>query len=47
MVSFKSRSLYLREKVIGTHRIGGGVGPRIGLDAVEKKKNHFITATGN
>jgi hypothetical protein len=26
------------ERAPGTHRIGGWVGPRVGLDAVEKRK---------
>jgi hypothetical protein len=36
VVSFTTRPLYLPEKVPpGTHWIGGWVGPREGLDAVE------------
>jgi len=33
-----TRPLYPRERVPGTHWIGGWVGPRTVLDAVEKKK---------
>jgi hypothetical protein len=29
----------LRERATGTYRIGGWMGPRAGLDAVEKRKN--------
>jgi hypothetical protein len=36
MVSFTPRPLYPRESVPDTHWIGGWVGPRAGLDDVEK-----------
>jgi len=44
MVSFTPRPLYPRERVPGTHWIGGWVDPRTVLDAVVKK---FPAPTGN
>jgi hypothetical protein len=44
VVSFTSWSLYPRRKSPGTHCIGGWVGPRAGLDDVEKRK--FFTLPG-
>jgi hypothetical protein len=44
MVSFTSRPLYLQEK---SPRIGGWVGPRIGLDIVAKRKNPFTVLDWN
>jgi hypothetical protein len=38
-------ALTFGEKVPGTHCIGGSVGPRSGLDAVEKIKS--LAPTGN
>jgi hypothetical protein len=38
LVSFTPRPLYRREKASGTHSIGRWVGPRVGLDAVAKRK---------
>jgi len=38
VVSFTPLPLYLWGKNHGTHRIGGWVGPRAGLDAVAKRK---------
>jgi hypothetical protein len=38
VVSFTSRSLYLRERAPGTHWIGGWVDPKAGLNDVEKIK---------
>jgi hypothetical protein len=38
MVSFTSRPLYPGERALSTHWIGGRVGPRAGLDALEKRK---------
>jgi len=35
------------EKSPGTHRIGGWVGTRAGLDAVAKRKNPIIAPAGN
>jgi hypothetical protein len=37
--SFTSAPLYSWRRTINTHWVGGCVGPRAGLDAVEKKKN--------
>jgi hypothetical protein len=36
VVNFTPRPLYLRGKTVGTHWIGGWVGPRADLEAVEK-----------
>jgi len=36
-----------RIRVPSTHRIGGWVGLRVGLDAVAKRKNPNITPAGN
>jgi hypothetical protein len=38
VLSFTPRPLYDRKKSAGTHWIGGWVGPRTGLDYVEKRK---------
>jgi hypothetical protein len=38
VVSFTPRPLYHRRKPPGTHWIGAWVGPRVGLDAVAKRK---------
>jgi hypothetical protein len=38
VVSFTPRQLYPGKRAPGTHWIGGGVGPRAGLDDVEKRK---------
>jgi len=37
-ICFTPLPLYLRGKSPGTHWIGGYMGPRAGLDAVEKRK---------
>jgi hypothetical protein len=37
----------LRERVPGTHWIGGCVGPRAGLDAVVKRKIHSLRRESN
>jgi hypothetical protein len=37
-VNFTPRLLKLRERAVGTHWIGGWVGPKAGQDAVEKRK---------
>jgi hypothetical protein len=37
-ISFTPQPLYLRERVHGTHWIGGWVGLATGLDSVEKRK---------
>jgi hypothetical protein len=44
MVSFTPLPLYPSERAPGTHWIGGWVGPRAGLDYVEKRK--FLTLPG-
>jgi hypothetical protein len=44
VVSFTPRPLYHRERVPGTHWIRGWVGPRAGLDDVDKRK--FLTLPG-
>jgi hypothetical protein len=44
VVSFTPQPLYPREKAPSTHWIGGWVGPRAGLDNVEKTK--FLTLPG-
>jgi hypothetical protein len=44
VVSFTPRPLYPRERAPGTHWIGGWVGPRAGLDDMEKRK--FLTLPG-
>jgi hypothetical protein len=44
VVSFRPLPLYLEERAPGTHWIGGWVGPRAGLDDVEKRK--FLTLPG-
>jgi hypothetical protein len=44
VVSFTPLPLYLRERAPGTHWIGGWVGPRAGLDDVEKRK--FLSLPG-
>jgi hypothetical protein len=44
VVSFTPRPLYPRGKSHSTHWIGGWVGPRAGLDDVEKRK--FLTLSG-
>jgi hypothetical protein len=36
-----SQLLYPKERAFGTHWIGGWMGPRTDLDAVEKKKSLF------
>jgi hypothetical protein len=38
VVSFTPQPLYPRERATGTHWIGGWVGPRTGLDDMEKRK---------
>jgi hypothetical protein len=38
VVNFTARALYSRERAPGTHWIGGWVGPRTGLDDMEKKR---------
>jgi hypothetical protein len=37
----------LKERAAGTHRIGGWVGTKAGLDAVARRKNSIIAAAGN
>jgi hypothetical protein len=44
VVSLTPRPLYPRGKNPGTHWIGGWVGPRVGLDDMQKRK--FLTVTG-
>jgi hypothetical protein len=44
-VSFTTRPLYPRGRAPGTHSIGGWVGPRAGVDDVEKRK--FLTLRGS
>jgi hypothetical protein len=44
-VSFTLRLLYLVEKAAGNLRIGDWVGPRAGLEAVEKRK--IFSPAGN
>jgi hypothetical protein len=39
--SFTHRPLYPRERALGTHWLGGWMGPKAGLDDVEKRK--FLT----
>jgi hypothetical protein len=36
-----------RERALGTHWIGGWVGPRAGLDAVVKRKKSLHSPAGN
>lgn len=45
MVNFKSRSIYSHENNIGTHRIKGWVGPRIGADVLKKTKTFVLAET--
>jgi hypothetical protein len=42
VMSFTSRPLYPKEKSPGTHSIGGWVGLRAGLEAVEKRKTFTL-----
>jgi hypothetical protein len=39
VVNFTPQPLYPGERAAGTHWIGGWVGPRAGLDAVEKRRS--------
>jgi hypothetical protein len=40
------RQLFAGEKVPGTHRIGGWVGPRAGLDDDDEEKRKFLNLPG-
>jgi hypothetical protein len=42
VASITRKSLYLREKAPGTRFVGGYVGPKSGLNTVEKRKNFFL-----
>jgi hypothetical protein len=44
VVSSTPWPLYLRERTPRTHWLGGYVGPRAGLDAMEWKKKTFVPA---
>jgi hypothetical protein len=43
VISFTPRPLYTREKNAGTHWTAGRTGPRISLDAVEKRKSLLLS----
>jgi hypothetical protein len=42
VVTFTPRLLYLQERLSGTHRVGGWVGPRDGLEVLEKRKLSYL-----
>jgi hypothetical protein len=46
-VSFMFRPRYPGEKFLGTHWVGGWVGPRVGLDSVKERREKFIGSVGN
>jgi hypothetical protein len=45
VVSFTLLSFNLGRRAPGTHRIKGWAGPRIGLDALRKRKKSYTTST--
>jgi len=47
VVSFKPQSLYHPVRTAGTLWIGGWVGPRVGLNALAKRKKNLIAPVGN
>jgi hypothetical protein len=47
MISFMHRPLYPRQRIPGTHCMGGWVGFIFGLDAVKKRKYHAPNGNRN
>jgi hypothetical protein len=47
VVSFTPRLLYPGYKIPGTHWIEGSVGPTVGLETMEKRRNPIITPGEN